>query len=69
MMEEQRRCVDCGRVVNRWDESIAESVWLRYLVAYERKRLGGHPVPERLRLGVRCPDCVNRILKGIQEVK
>lgn len=68
MMEEQRRCVDCGRVVNRWGESIAESLWLSYLAAYERKRLGGHPVPERLRLEVRCPDCVNRILKDIKEV-
>ena len=69
MMEEQKRCVDCGRLVNRMDESIAESLWLRYLALHEFKKRSGKQVPERLRLEVRCPDCVNRILKDVQEVK
>lgn len=69
MMEEQKRCVDCGRLVNRWDESIAESLWLRYMAFYEFKKRSGKQVPKQVRLEVRCPDCAIRILKGIQEVK
>ena len=61
MMEEQRRCVDCGRLVNRMDESLADCLWLRYRMFYEFKKRSGKQVPKQVRLEVRCPDCARKI--------
>ena len=61
MMEEQKRCVDCGQLVNRGDESYWELILSRILIIRKRREWGEHPVPELPSRDVRCPDCARKI--------